>query len=421
LPANTLDLSVIPTETSTHINTLPFITGDGRTLINWTSSHPQIITDTGAVTRPADTTKVTLTANYSEIEKSVEVTVLGMNEENKVFVTKNKLYANDVLVAGKSNINGKKVQFKGNIHNGTENDIDVTPIIALYKDGVLQSIVPGSEQTVKANNSGTEMTLDVTVPADGNYKVQAMMWNMDNLSPISTVSNTDDKKANLFVIAASTYQDWTNEGTNPTQGGIGMYLGNYIDDNITVVNKAKAGRSSRSYLTEGRLNDVLKLANEGDYALICWGGNDTTVSRPDRYVSIEDYPSFLDVYRRATLDRGIIPFYVNGTYHGTYTPATETTPSSIKYNSIYRVYSEATIAYANSVNIPVADLYTAHGEYLDTLTPDEVRAEFIYEYTDGVQNNGFVHFTKESANNMAKILTGLIKDINVNGLSSYIE
>ena len=420
LKANVLDLSVIPEETTTHINTLPFVTGDGTYLINWTSSHPEIITDTGAVTRPKDTTIVTLTANYSEIESSVDVNVLGMNTEDKIFATKNKLYANDVLVTGKSDIKGKTVKFEGNIHNATPDEISVTPIIAIYDSvGDLVEVVTGDAQTIPSKTSGTQMTLTYNVKNDDTYRVQAMMWNMGTLKPLSVSTNSDDKKATLYVLAASTYANYADDAAQD-QAGIGMYLDDYIDDNITVVNKAIGGRSTRSYLTEGRLNDVLKSASEGDYTLICFGGNDTTVTRPERYVSKEDFPKFLDVYRRATIDRGIIPFFVGNTYHGTYTPATETTPSSVTYENIYEQYNDVMKEYTASVNVPMADIYTAHGEYLATLTPDEVRAEFIYEYTDGVQNNSFLHFNKTSAKNMAKILTGLIKEINVNGLSDYI-
>lgn len=420
LPANTLDLSGIPSETKEHINNLPFITGDGMYLINWTTSHPEIITNTGAVTRPEDTTTVTLTANYSEIEASVDVKVLGMNTEDKIFVTNNKLYANDVLVTGKSNINGKTVKFEGNIHNATSDAINVTPIIAIYDSvGDLDDVVVGTKQTIASKTSGTKMELTYDIPQQDGYTVKAMIWNMDTLKPYSIATNTDDKKANLYILAASTYANYADDAPQ-NQAGIGMYLGNYLDENITVVNKAIGGRSSRSFLKEGDFNKYLALAKEGDYTLISFGGNDTTVSRPERYVSKEDFPKFLDVYYRATTDRGIIPFFAGNTYHGKFN-TTDANPTSVTYDSIYEEYNDVMKTYTTSNNIPMVDIYTAHGKHLATLKPDEVRAEFIFEYSNGQPNNSFVHFNKTSANNMAKILSGLIKEANINGLSGYVK
>lgn len=54
--------------------------------------------------------------------------------------------------------------------------------------------------------------------------------------------------------------------------GWGQYLGNYTT--ATVVNKAMAGRSARSYWEEGRFDAVADLVVEGDIVVIEFGHND---------------------------------------------------------------------------------------------------------------------------------------------------
>ncbi|KUI71878.1 Rhamnogalacturonan acetylesterase [Cytospora mali] len=59
---------------------------------------------------------------------------------------------------------------------------------------------------------------------------------------------------------------------NGETDGWGQYLGNYTT--ATVVNKAIAGRSARSYWEEGRFAAVTELLKEGDIVIIEFGHND---------------------------------------------------------------------------------------------------------------------------------------------------
>lgn len=59
---------------------------------------------------------------------------------------------------------------------------------------------------------------------------------------------------------------------NGKTDGWGQYLGNYTT--TTVVNKAIAGRSARSYWEEGRFSAVTELLNKGDIVVIEFGHND---------------------------------------------------------------------------------------------------------------------------------------------------
>ncbi len=75
-------------------------------------------------------------------------------------------------------------------------------------------------------------------------------------------------KPTLFVAGDST-------ASNGRDLGWGSHLGKYFDaDKIAVVNRARGGRSSRTFITEGLWNAVLADMKAGDFVLIQFGHND---------------------------------------------------------------------------------------------------------------------------------------------------
>ncbi|MDY4039021.1 MAG: rhamnogalacturonan acetylesterase [Prevotella sp.] len=77
----------------------------------------------------------------------------------------------------------------------------------------------------------------------------------------------------VFLIGDSTAANKANPETNPERGW-GMALQGCFDDHIHVDNHAVNGRSSKSFIDEGRWQRVLDLVKPGDYVLIQFGHND---------------------------------------------------------------------------------------------------------------------------------------------------
>ncbi len=78
----------------------------------------------------------------------------------------------------------------------------------------------------------------------------------------------------LWLVGDSTVRNGSGRGGNG-QWGWGDRIARYFDiDRINVVNRARGGRSSRSYQTEGLWGAVLKDAKSGDFVLIQMGHND---------------------------------------------------------------------------------------------------------------------------------------------------
>jgi lysophospholipase L1-like esterase len=83
------------------------------------------------------------------------------------------------------------------------------------------------------------------------------------------------EKPTIYLIGDSTVRN-----NNGQQRGWGAYLQELFDSTkITVSNQAMAGRSTRTFVKEGRWNNVLSTLKKGDFVMMQFGHNEG--SRPD--------------------------------------------------------------------------------------------------------------------------------------------
>ncbi len=121
---------------------------------------------------------------------------------------------------------------------------------------------------------------------------------------------TPDKTTTIFVIGDSTAAQ-KDLSKGKLERGWGMALQAYFDDNIIVDNHAVNGRSSLSFINEGRWDKVLEKMKPGDYVIIQFGHNDEKAPK-DRHTdpgSTFDYN--LAKYVRETREHGGIPVLMN--------------------------------------------------------------------------------------------------------------
>ncbi len=84
------------------------------------------------------------------------------------------------------------------------------------------------------------------------------------------------QKPTLYIIGDSTVRNEDSLGHR----GWGSHIGNYLDTTkIKVSNQAMAGRSTRTFIKEGRWDKVLSTLKEGDYVMMQFGHNEG--SKPD--------------------------------------------------------------------------------------------------------------------------------------------
>ena len=124
-------------------------------------------------------------------------------------------------------------------------------------------------------------------------------------------SATRQKTTTIFIIGDSTAAN-KDTSNGKQERGWGMALQDYFDPEYIVVdNHAVNGRSSLSFLNEGRWDKVLERMKPGDYVIIQFGHNDEK-PKADRHTepgSTFDY--ILARYVRETREHGGIPVLMN--------------------------------------------------------------------------------------------------------------
>jgi len=92
------------------------------------------------------------------------------------------------------------------------------------------------------------------------------------------------QKPTIYGIGDSTMANKTQPEENPERGW-GQMLPLFFNGNITIDNRALNGRSTRSFITEKRWDDIYKTLKKGDYVFIQFGHNDQKEKDSTRYTN----------------------------------------------------------------------------------------------------------------------------------------
>ena len=130
-------------------------------------------------------------------------------------------------------------------------------------------------------------------------------------SLLSLVLLTSGRKhVTVFMIGDSTMANKPYENSSPERGW-GMVLQGFFTDDVVVDNHAVNGRSSKSFIDEGRWQVVLHRIKPGDYVIIQFGHNDEK-PQPDRHTDPgSTFDANLRCFVEETRSKGGIPILMN--------------------------------------------------------------------------------------------------------------
>lgn len=182
-------------------------------------------------------------------------------------------------------------------------------------------------------------------------------------------------------------------------------------DSALVIDKAKGGRSTRTFFEEGRWKEVLNTLEKGDLVLIQFGHNDAAKDKPERYVDIPGYKDFLRMYVKETRAKGATPILI--------TPVTRNYPwKDNKLGSAHGEYPQAVKDVAKELKVALIDLTTLSAESFTQKGKDFVSEKYFmhldsgkYEaYPKGQNDN--THFQPAGATEVARLVYVELKKIN---------
>ena len=194
------------------------------------------------------------------------------------------------------------------------------------------------------------------------------------------------------------------------QNGWGQVLNEFCKDNVKVCNLAAGGRSSKSFIEEGRWQKLLKGAKPGDYVVVQFGHNDQHKGPKNAYRHTDPettYKDFLRIYAKDAKAKKL------NLIVATPVPCCKFDKNGkIAARLNLPAYRKAMIEVAQEVNVPVIDMYQVLSDKLEKAGEQEAQKFYMFikvgEYPNLKLKNDrkdWVHLQKKGALEFAKTFT----------------
>ena len=248
---------------------------------------------------------------------------------------------------------------------------------------------------------------------------------------------TTEKMITIFMIGDSTMANKPLDGDNQERGW-GHVLGGFFTEDVIVDNHAMNGRSSKSFINEGRWDAVLNKMKPGDYVFIQFGHNDEKVN-PERHT--DPGTTFDENLKRFVLEtraKGGIPVLFNSIVRRNFrvnenavaeddhrsSKLAETKEGSVLIDT-HGKYLDSPRNVAKELNVPFVDMNKLTHDLVQGMGPEESKKLFMWipegKYVScpqGRQDN--THLNVYGARTIARITVQAIEK-EVPALAPYVR
>lgn len=178
----------------------------------------------------------------------------------------------------------------------------------------------------------------------------------------------------IFMIGNSTMADkpyTVEKGGNPEKGW-GQVFPLYFREGVRISNHAVNGRSTKSFISEGRWKNVLGLLRPGDYVIMEFGHNDQKEYDTTRYAAAETgYRSNLLMFISETRAKGGIPVLATPIVRRRFDEKGVFYDTHGKYPDVVRKL-------AASEKVPLLDLHRETRELLEQFGKEGSKALYLH-------------------------------------------
>lgn len=203
----------------------------------------------------------------------------------------------------------------------------------------------------------------------------------------ATAASATNQPVRMVIVGDSTVCNWPAKSV---LRGWGMFIQDYFKTNeLQVINLAKPGRSTKTFIQEGRWAAALKL--KPDYVLIQFGHNDShPPNRPEHTDAKTTYRQYLRQYIDQSRAIGAKPVLITPMSRRYFKP-------DGKVENRLLPYAEAMKIVAREKHVPLVDLNTASVKLWERLGPNGSNA-LADKPTDPT------HFNAKGAEEMAHLI-----------------
>lgn len=167
-----------------------------------------------------------------------------------------------------------------------------------------------------------------------------------------------------------------NDMTSFPQTGIGQGMVLYVKKEILIVNRAENGRSTKSFIDEGRLEFIKENIKEGDFLFIQFGHNDEKADEERHTDSATTFRSYLREYIKVARDVNAYPVLITPLYRRLFKEDGKLVEKT------HLDYPEAMIEVGKEDNVPVIDLCEISRQLIEK-TGDEKSKKWFMQFPAG--------------------------------------
>ena len=211
-----------------------------------------------------------------------------------------------------------------------------------------------------------------------------------------------ERPVHLYVIGDSTASVYPPE-RHPLTGWAQVLQAFFDPEAVVVKDKARSGRSSKSYREEGAWDAVLQELTEGDYVFIQFGHNDANKSDPARFTEPNStYRDYLASYVADTRAKGAFPLILTPINRNAW-------DDENTLRDTMGGYPEAARDIAKERNVPLVDLHALTKALFERLGREETNKFFMNlekgaspNYPEGKQDN--THLQEQGARAVSRLV-----------------
>jgi lysophospholipase L1-like esterase len=240
-----------------------------------------------------------------------------------------------------------------------------------------------------------------------------------------------DKSVRIFMAGDSTmadkplYRTFTDSVTqekyeeeNPERGW-GQLLPIYFNDKVEIHNHARNGRSTRTFISEGRWQTLVDSLQKGDYVIIQFGHNDQSRGKTDRYTPPEDYKRNLENFVADVRAKDATPVLC--------TPVVRRRFDTLgNFYDVHGVYPDLARKVAEEQQVLLADMHRSTEKLLQKYGKEESKSLFLH-IPAGIYRslpNGKVddtHFNEHGATIAAGLFVEDVKTLQLPDLCNNLK
>lgn len=217
------------------------------------------------------------------------------------------------------------------------------------------------------------------------------------------------KKVKIFMAGDSTMS--IKETKAYPETGWGMPFAYFWDTTVSVINRAKNGRSTKTFISEGLWKSITDELGTGDYVFIQFGHNDESPDKKERYATPDTFVMNLERFVKDTRSKGAIPIL--------FTPVSrrkfDSTGTALETHETYSVLVKQV---AKESDVMLVDLDKVSIALLQKFGPENSKLLFLKlepgehpNYPDGKDDN--THFNELGARLVAEIVLKELKNLPI--------